>query len=315
MVLLTTGQNTLQRVIHMKFKDSFHPYAGITILFWSLAFVLTRLLLQYFSAFPLGSLRYVVASIALLVIAITAKIAPPKKADVKWFLLSGFFGFFLYMITFNKGIESVTAATSSVIIATAPVITALLAGLFYKEKLSAIQWTATAVEFSGVVLLSLMNSFFSLNSGLLWLLLAALSLGIYNLLQRKLTKTYSGLQTATYSIFAGTLMLAVFLPAAVSEVRAAPSIQLLYIAILGIFSSAIAYVTWAQALKKAERTSSVSNYMFITPFLTTLLGFVLTNEKPDGSTIAGSAVILIGVLIFNFGDRLVGKVFGRKSAV
>ena len=110
-------------------------------------------------------------------------------------------------------------------------------------------------------------------------------------------------------------MLAVFLPVSLQEFRVAPPIQLLYIVILGIFSSAIAYVTWAQALKKATRTSSVSNYMFITPFLTTLLGFVLTHEKPDGSTIAGSLVILTGVLIFNFGDRLVGKVFGRKSAV
>ena len=299
----------------MKLKDSFHPYAGITILFWSLAFVLTRLLLQTFSAFSLGFLRYAVASCALVVIVLTAKIAPPNMADLKWFLLSGFFGFFLYMITFNKGIETVTAATSSVVIATAPVITALLAGLIYKEKLSAIQWTATAVEFSGVALLTLMNQVFSLNSGLVWLLLAALSLGIYNLLQRKLTKSYSGLQAATYSIFSGTIMLAVFLPAAVSEVHAVPPIQLLYIVILGIFSSAIAYVTWAQALKKATRTSSVSNYMFITPFLTTLLGFVLTHERPDGSTIAGSLVILTGVLIFNFGDRLVGKVFGRKSAV
>jgi drug/metabolite transporter (DMT)-like permease len=288
----------------MKFKESFHPYAGITILFWSLAFILTRLTLQYISAFPLGFLRYAIASFALVVIVLTARISPPKLADLKWFFLSGFFGFFLYMITFNKGIATVTAATSSVIIATAPVITALLAGLFYREKLSAIQWTATAVEFSGVVLLSLMNSIFSLNSGLLWLLLAALSLGIYNLLQRKLTKTYSGLQAAAYSIFAGTIMLAIFLPGAVQETRAAPPIQLLYIAILGVFSSAIAYVTWAQALKKAERTSSVSNYMFITPFLTTLLGFVLTHEKPDGSTIAGSLVILTGVLIFNFGDRL-----------
>ena len=299
----------------MKLKDSFHPYAGITILFWSLAFVLTRLLLQTFSAFSLGFLRYTVASGALVVIVLTAKIAPPNMADLKWFLLSGFFGFFLYMITFNKGIETVTAATSSVVIATAPVITALLAGLIYKEKLSAIQWTATVVEFSGVALLTLMNQVFSLNSGLVWLLLAALSLGIYNLLQRKLTKSYSGLQAATYSIFAGTLMLAVFLPVSLQEFRVAPPIQLLYIATLGIFSSAIAYVTWAQALKKATRTSSVSNYMFITPFLTTLLGFVLTHEKPDGSTIAGSLVILTGVLIFNFGDRLVGKVFGRKSAV
>jgi len=299
----------------MKLINSFHPYAGLTILFWSLAYVLTRLTLQYFSAFSLGFLRYAVASCALLVIILTAKIKAPGKADLKWFLLSGFFGFFLYMIAFNKGCETVTAATSSVIIAIVPVITALLARFIYEEKLSGIQWAATAVEFSGVIVLTLLNHAFSLNSGVFWLLLAAVSLGVYNLLQRKLTKTYSGLQASAYSIFAGTVMLAVFLPASVREARGAPSFQLIYIVILGVFSSAVAYATWAQAFKKAKQTSSVSNYMFITPFLTTLLGFLLAGETPDLPTTAGGAVILTGVLIFNFGGRIHDRVFHTKSKV
>ncbi|MGI5935748.1 MAG: hypothetical protein ACOX7I_02935 [Oscillospiraceae bacterium] len=46
----------------MNFKDSFHPYAAVTILFWSLAYVLTRLALNYFSPFSLGFLRYLLAS-------------------------------------------------------------------------------------------------------------------------------------------------------------------------------------------------------------------------------------------------------------
>ena len=57
----------------MKLKDSFHPYAIITIFFWSLAYVLTRLTLQYFSAFSLGFLRYFIASCTLLIVAIITK--------------------------------------------------------------------------------------------------------------------------------------------------------------------------------------------------------------------------------------------------
>jgi hypothetical protein len=41
----------------MKIKNSYHLYASVTILFWSFAYVLTRLTLQYFSALPLGFLR------------------------------------------------------------------------------------------------------------------------------------------------------------------------------------------------------------------------------------------------------------------
>ena len=302
-------------VIKLKLKDSFHPYACMTIIFWSLAYVLTRLTLQYFSALSLGFLRYFAASCALLVIVLTARIKAPNKADLKWYLLAGFFGFFLYMIAFNKGCVTVTASTSSLVIATVPVITALLARFIYREKLSVLQWAAMAIEFCGVALLLLMDHAFSLNGGLLWLILAAIALSVYNLLQRKLTKTYTGLQASAYSIFAGTLMLTIFLPASVREVPSAPPVQLLYIAILGIFSSAIAYATWAQAFKKATKVSSVSNYMFVTPFLTTLLGFLLAGEKPDVPTIAGGAVILTGMLIFNFGGRILDSLSGKKSKV
>lgn len=299
----------------MKLKNSFHIYAMITIVFWSLAYVLTRLTLQYFTAFSLGFLRYFIASCTLVIVAILIKIEFPRKADLPWFMLSGAVGFFLYMITFNKGQETVTASTGSVVIATVPVITALLARFIYKEKLSNFQWIAIAIEFAGVSLLTLMNGVFSINIGLLWLFLAALALSIYNLLQRKLTKTYTALQTSAFSIFFGTILLAVFLPASIREVSHAPAIQLFYISVLGIFSSAIAYAAWSRALAKAKQTSQVSNYMFITPFLTSVLGFLIAGEIPDQSTLVGGTIILLGVFVFNFGGKIYESLFNKKSPV
>ena len=287
----------------MKFKNSFHPYAMVTIVFWSLAYVLTRLTLQFFSAFSLGFLRYFVASGALLVIAAMTKMQLPRKQDIPWFLVSGGIGFFFYMIAFNQGQATVTAATGSVVIATVPVITALFARFVYGEKLMRFQWCAIAVEFVGVAVLTLMNSTFSVNTGLLWLLSAALALSIYNLLQRKLTKTYTALQASAYSILFGTCMLGVFAPTAIREVSQAPAIQYFYLAVLGICSSAIAYVSWAKAFSKAKKTSQVSNYMFVTPFLTSILGFLLAGEVPDQATLVGGGIILLGVFLFNFGGR------------
>ena len=287
----------------MKFKNSFHPYAMVTIVFWSLAYVLTRLTLQFFSAFSLGFLRYFVASGALLVIAVMTKMQLPRKRDIPWFLASGGIGFFFYMIAFNQGQATVTAATGSVVIATVPVITALFARFVYGEKLMRFQWCAFAVEFVGVAVLTLMNSTFSVNTGLLWLLLAALALSIYNLLQRKLTKTYTALQASAYSILFGTCMLAVFAPTAIQEVSQAPEIQYFYLAVLGVCSSAVAYVSWAKAFSKARKTSQVSNYMFVTPFLTSILGFLLAGEVPDKATLVGGGIILLGVFLFNFGGR------------
>lgn len=283
----------------MKWKDSFHPYAAITIVFWSLAYVFTRLALQVFSTFSLGFLRYLIASAALIVIAFITKMKPPRVRDLPLFALSGAIGFFLYMICFNQGQSTVTAATGSVVIATVPVITALFARFLYGEQLRPLQWTAIAVEFMGVAVLTLLNSSLSLNSGLFWLILAALELSGYNLIQRKLTKRYTALQASTFSIFFGTLLLAVFSSAALREVAHAPAIQFVYLGVLGIGSSAIAYVSWAKAFSKAKQTSQVSNYMFITPFLTSIFGFLFAGEIPDTATVIGGGIILLGVLLFN----------------
>lgn len=298
----------------MRFRDSYHPYAMITILFWSLAYVLTRLALQYFSVYTLGFLRYAAASVCLVALLILFREPVPKGRVLLWILPSGFFGFFLYMIAFNQGCVFVTAATSSVVIATVPVITALLARIFRGERMSAVRWIAMAVEFSGVVALTILKGGLSLNSGILWLLLAAVSLSLYNLIQRKLTGTYSGLQSSAYSIFVGTALLTVFLPQSIEEVRNAPLLPLLWVMLLGTLSSAIAYATWAQAMKKAKRTASVSNYMFLTPFLTTILGYLFAGETPDRATLIGGSIILVGMVFFCFGEEALSRrVFTPKK--
>lgn len=286
------------------FKNSFHPYAMITIFFWSVAYVFTRLTLIYFSAFSLGFLRYLIASCALIVIAFIVKMKAPRLKDLPWFLASGCAGFFVYVIAFNLGQATVTAATASVVIATAPVVTALLASFIYREKLKAYHWAAIAIEFSGVIVLTLMNSSFTVNRGLFWLLAAALALSIYNLLQRRITKTYSALQSTTFSILIGTCLMSVFAPSSFKEMQGVPGVQYFYLAVLGIGSGALAYVTWAKAFSKAKKTSLVSNYMFVTPFLTSLLGFLVAGEVPDKATVVGGGIILLGVMIFNFGAAL-----------
>ena len=297
----------------MRLRDSFHPYAAVTILFWSFAYVLTRLSLQYFSAFSLGFLRYLTASCVLAAVAVLTRMKPPRRKDGLWFLAAGGLGFFLYMILFNQGQAVVTAATGSVVIAAVPVITALFARIVYREKLRVYQWTAIVTAFSGVAVLALMNSALSVNQGLVWLFLAALSLSAYNLLQRKLTKTYSALQTSAYSIFCGTLLLAVFAPSSFRALVHAPPVQLVYLGILGVCSSAVAYVSWAKAFSVAAQTSQVSNYMFVTPFLTSILGFVLAGEVPDPATLIGGGIILTGLAIFHFGGTIFGPFRHRND--
>ncbi len=106
-------------------------------------------------------------------------------------------------------------------------------------------------------------------------------------------------QASTYSIFVGTLFLCIFLPSSIEPTIHAPIEHIIYVLILGVFSSALAYIAWAKAISIAEKTTYVSNYMFVTPFLTTILGFVMMGEIPDKATVLGGIIILIGLFIFN----------------
>lgn len=287
----------------LKIFRSYHPYAFTAIFCWSLAYVFTRLALGHFSPLSLGFLRCLFASVVLGAVGFRTGMKLPRREDLKYFAAAGAAGFFIYLTAFNKGIVTVNSATSSIIISSAPVLTALLAVIFQGERVGKLQWAAIAVEFGGILILSLMKGAFTVNRGILWLLLAALVLGIYNLLQKGLTGRYSGLQTATYSIMAGAVMLAVFLPRSFRELVTASPSQLFNLGMLSVFSSAIAYVAWSKAFEKTRDTASVSNYMFLVPLISSLLGFLIAGEKPDVATLLGGAVILSGLALFTIGKR------------
>lgn len=287
----------------MKLKDSFHPYAIVTIILWSCAFVFSRLALTYFNPFTLGFMRYAVASAVLLIVVLVTGMKRPRARDLGWFFLAGATGFALYMIAFNKGCVSVNSSTSSVVIAMVPVVTSLMARIFYQERLRPVQWLAIGLSFCGVVMLTVLRGGLKVNAGLVWLLAAVVLLSLYNIIQRRLTTIYSPLTTSAFGIFAGTFLLTVFLPSGVQQAAHAPAIQWVYLLILGIGSSAVAYCAWAAAFARAEKTSSVSNYMFVTPFLATILGVIIAGESVDLATIIGGVIILSGLVLYNLGGR------------
>ncbi|WMJ83896.1 DMT family transporter [Oscillospiraceae bacterium LTW-04] len=273
-------------------------YATITVLSWGIGNVLTRVALRDFSPFAIGFWRYVIATVMLAILVVAKKISPPAKADLPWFVFSGFTGFAFYMVAYNMGYVTVTAATGSVISATVPLMTAALAWLIFKETLKAFQWFGVLLQFLGIVIIALAGGRFSVSEGVLWTLLSALSLSVYNLLQRKMTEKYSALQCSIYSIFCGTIMLAVFAPRSVHELSSARVDTVFAVAFLGIFASAVAFLSWTKALSLADKASQVSNFMFITPLISTGLEIALFRELPGAATLFGGVVILLGAFLF-----------------
>lgn len=68
---------------------------------------------------------------------------------------------------------------------------------------------------------------------------------------------------------------------------------------MGIVCSGLAYVLWAEALKKAERTVTVSNMLFLEPAITSVLGYIFLKEVPSAGTVIGGILILAGLWYFS----------------
>lgn len=278
-------------------------YAFATVVLWSSAFVFTKVALLSFSSTSLGFLRCAIASAVLYVVLRCKGVRMFGWHELPRFMLSGALGFSIYLFIFNKGSETLTAATGCILIATAPIITALMASVVFRERLTRLAWIALWLAFIGVLVLMLWNGSVSINAGVVWMLGAALAISAYNVIQRLYAHEYTSLQITAYSFFTATAMLVFFLPESIRQIAAAPLPHVIAVIFLGVFPSALAYLLWAKALSFAATTSDVTKFMFLTPLLSLVLGYLVISELPGVETWLGGAIILSGLVLFHISGK------------
>nr|WP_314277034.1 DMT family transporter [uncultured Peptostreptococcus sp.] len=275
-----------------------------TILFWSLAFPFSKLAMQYFTPFSLGFLRVCIATIVLIIIGFYNKIRKPKIKDLGLLFLSAACGFGIYLFVFNKGIQTISSASSSIIIALTPILTAIESSKIYGEKINKLGWFSMLTAFVGVLIMMLWDGVFSIDTGILWTLCASILFSVYNNLNRHLSmKGYRGIEIVTYSMAFSILILSPFYKDAYTEIMVAPVKYIGVLLILSIFSSAIAYFLWSIALTIADNTSEVANYSFLTPFFATILGNIILGELPNTGTLIGGLIIILSMVVFSKRDK------------
>ena len=285
----------------MSNKQKTLTLAFITVFFWASSFPLTKIVQEVLSPYSMASVRCLIASILLLILGKFLHIRKPKKEDIMLFALSGACGFGVYLLLFNTGLLTLTSATSSIIIAITPIITAVIASFFYNEKINIIGWICICAAFSGVLVLLLWDGVLSINVGMIWTLCAAFIFCGYNIANRILAKKgYTSVEIVTYSILSAAIMLAILLPRGLRELSIAEAKHIFALIYLAAVPSALSFILWGKALNYAERTSEVTNFMFFTPLLSTIMGFIFLKEMPNMGTFLGGTIIITSIVIFNF---------------
>lgn len=271
----------------------------VTIILWSSAFVGIRYAVVFLSPASLAFLRYLIASLVMIhPILKLKKHTKPTAKDIPIFLVLGLLGFTIYNIALNYGEVTVNAGTANFIMSQIPFIICLLSIFCFKEKIRKLGWLGFTVSIAGTVLIVIGENNGQINIGIIFVYIAAISMAIYSVLQKKYTARYHPIEITAYAIWAGTLFLSIYVHQAWQELFHLGIKQIAVIIYIGVFPGAIAYSLWSYGLKHFPATKAAS-FLYLMPLCTLLFAWVLLSEQPPILAILGGLCASIGSLVVN----------------
>ena len=248
----------------------------------------------------LASARFAVASALALAWLVISRPPLPTPADAGRFVICGLIGISVYNGLLNQGERTVSAGAAAFIVNVAPILTAILATVFLRERFSAWGWGGALISFAGVGLIALgQPGGLAFGGGAILVAGAATCTAIYFVLQRPLVPRYGALACTAYTLIAGALFLLPFLPGALPHLVAPGGAPLAATVVaLGVFPAAIGYAAWTYALGRFG-AARAANFLYLVPPVAALVGFSALGETMSALTLVGAAVAISGVAIVN----------------
>ena len=284
-----------------------HALAMFTELVWGTTFVSTKVLLRAFTPLEIMIARFALGFLALL-IAGKGLMKAQKKSHEALFALAGLTGVTLYFLMENIALTYISASLVGVIVAAAPLFTALVAAVVLREKLSRWFFLGFVCAMAGVAMASLAGvSELNLDPrGVLLGVGAAFVWGVYSVIVRKLGAVGYRTVPLTCRIF-GYGLLFLLVPALLEGFPAPLSawtepLHIANLLFLGLLASATCFVPWNRAvfLLGPVKTSA---YIYATPVITIVSSALILHEAMTPIMWLGTALALGGLILSEHRDR------------
>jgi drug/metabolite transporter (DMT)-like permease len=271
---------------------------GVTLLLWASAFVAIRHLGHDVTPGALSLGRLLIAALALSLLLVRAPRSRFTRNEI-WLLLGcGIAWFGIYNLALNASEQRIDAATAAMVVQVGPILIALLAALFLGEKLTGWLLVGMAVAFGGVVVIgsAMRGDGGSDLDGVLLSLLAAATYAIGVVCQKVLLRRLSGLEVTTYACWIGVAVCLPWTGDLVDAVQHSSTSNLLLIGYLGLFPTALAFSTWAFALRYTDAGKQALT-TFLVPAIAAVMAWLLLDEVPPALAFVGGVLCVIGVLL------------------
>lgn len=271
---------------------------GITLVLWASAFVAIRHLGHDVSPGALSLGRLLVAAVALSLLLVRSPRHRFTRTEVMLLLGCGIAWFGIYNLALNASEQKIDAATAAMVVQIGPIVIALLAALFLDEKLTGWLLLGMAIAFGGVVVIgvAMRGNGGSNLSGVLLALLAAATYAIGVVCQKVLLRRLSGLEVTCYACWIGVLVCLPWVGDLSHVVGHGSGRTLLLVGYLGLFPTALAFSTWAFALRYTDAGKQALT-TFLVPAIAALMAWLMLDEVPPALAFVGGATCVVGVLV------------------
>lgn len=300
-----------------KREFNIHIFAFLSMLFWGMSYVWTKMVLEFYNPLSTIFLRLLLSTIFLFVfLFISGQFVNIKKRDYLLFLLSALFNPFLYFLGENFGISLVTPTVSSIIIATIPLFTPLAAIIAFKSRITVFNILGILLSFTGVLIM-ILNRDLSLNAsprGIIYLFGAVVAAVFYTITLKILSSKYKPVAIIAYQNLIGIFY---FLPLFLifdwnNFIAVTPDRNLVFnVLALSIFASSLAFIFYTIAVKNLGMTKA-NVYTNLIPVFAAITSYFLLNEKFDIYKIGGGIVVIAGLIISQLRYEWISKRMNKK---
>ena len=275
--------------------------AAIAICVWGSTFIFSKIMLRDFTPLQIMTMRFVVAYIVLW--CLYPKVEKTTFKDNLGIFVLSLFGNTIYFLFENNALQYTLAANVSIIVASAPIWTAILAHFFSKgEKIRRNTILGSALAFAGVALV-VFNGTIVLKFNPLGDILslgAALCWAVYSIIVVRYVNKYSSFflmrRSTLCALITSVPMLIISGQMDMPFECLLQKDTLFSIIFLGVLGSGVSYVLWNMATRILG-VIKVNAYIYVNPFVTMITAGIFLGEPVTAMGIIGAVMIIGGVVL------------------
>ncbi|HUE98092.1 MAG TPA: EamA family transporter [Anaerolineales bacterium] len=269
---------------------------AVAVIFLGVNFVAVRFSNQELPPFWGASLRFFLASILLFGIVRLRNIPLPQGGALTGAILFGLFSFAISYGFLYWGLTRVGAGMASVIFATIPLITQMIASLIGQERLTWRGMFGATIVIAGISLVFIEQLKFDVPFIYLGAVLAGVvSSALSGIVVKQFPRSHP-VSTNVVGMGVGAFLLLI-LSVFTGETRGFPNLPATWLA-LGwlVLSSIVGFVliVWLLSRWSATATSYIG---VLTPLVTVVAASLLVGETPTAVFLGGSLLVLVGVYV------------------